>query len=148
MKKFFILSAFVLLIGAFLYYSTYTVDEREWVVVTQFGQPVKTVTDSGLHFKRPGFLQKVNRLDKRIQVYETEAIQLLLGDKNPLIVGCYAAWKITDPLLYFQTIGLDNEQGARKIGDILNSQLGGVISEYSINNIINTTIFNTINRIT
>lgn len=138
MKKFLISSTVVLLLGLLAYYSTYTVDEREAVVVTQFGEPVRTVTDSGLHFKRPGFLQKVNRFDKRLQVYETEAIQMLLGDKNPLIVGCYAAWKISDPLLFFQTIGLDNEQGARKVGDILNSQLGGVISEYSIGNIINT----------
>ncbi len=138
MKKWLISITIILLLGLLAYYSFYTVDEREWVIVTQFGEPVRTVSEAGLHIKRPGFWQKVNRFDKRLQVYETEAIQLLLGDKNPLIIGCYAAWKIVDPLIFFQTIGIDLEQGARKIGDILNSQLGGVISEYSIENIINT----------
>lgn len=43
----------------------YTVGEYEQVVITQFGRPVKAVTDAGLHFKIP-FIQKLTRYEKRI----------------------------------------------------------------------------------
>ena len=35
------------------YLSFYTVRETEFVLVTQFGSPVWTVTGAGLHFKWP-----------------------------------------------------------------------------------------------
>lgn len=138
MKKILIAVLLTTLIAALVYFSTFTVDEKDWVIITQFGKPVKIIKDAGLYTKRPGFLQKINRFDKRTRVFETEPIQLLLGDKNPIIIECYVTWKIKDPLMFFQTIGYDNTNGEQKVGDILNSQLGIVFGDYKIENIINT----------
>ena len=33
--------------------SLYTVDQREQVVITQFGEPVRVVKDPGIHIKKP-----------------------------------------------------------------------------------------------
>ena len=117
--------------------STYTIDEREWGIVTQFGDPVRTVDEPGLHFKLPGFLQKVNRFDKRLQQFDTQPIQLLLGDKNPIIVSCFVAWTIRNPVLFFQSVGT-RENATQKISDMINSQLGIVFSDYNITQMINT----------
>ena len=85
----------------------------------------------------PGFINKVNRFDKRLQQLDTQPIQLLLGDKNPIITSCFIAWKIKDPVLFFQSLQtLENAQ--QKISDMINSQLGIVFSDYSVQQIINS----------
>jgi membrane protease subunit HflC len=137
MKKRIILSGIVILIFSLAYLSSFTVSEKEQVIITQFGRPVKIVKEPGLHFKLPGFIQTVNRFDRRTDIFKTQPIQLLLGDKNPIILTCYLAWKIGNPLTFFQSVG-NSESGARKLSDMVNSQLGSILGDYSINNIINT----------
>ncbi len=119
-----------------LYLSVFTVDDRNWVVITQFGKPVKTITEPGPYFKLPGFLQTINKFDKRINMFETQPIQLLLGDKNPVVISCYAAWQIQDPLLFFQVVGNKNN-AENKLSDMVTSSLGIVLGDYNIRNIIN-----------
>ena len=138
MKKIYgILSAITVIAAVVFYLSFYIVDERNWVVITQFGKPVRTEKEAGLHFKYPGFLQTVNLFDKRVNMFDTQPIQLMLGDKNPIIISCYVAWQIKDPLLFFQVVG--NEKNAEvKLADMIISNLGIILGDYDIKNIINT----------
>lgn len=117
-------------------YSLFTVNEKEFVVVTRFGKPVKTLEQAGLYFKWPGFLETVNRIEKRTKVFKTQPIQLLLGDKNPLIITCYICWNISEPLTFLQSI-TSSDIVEQKIGDMVNSLLGSTLGDYSIENIIN-----------
>jgi membrane protease subunit HflC len=127
----------ILLAGVGGYFSTYTVLENELIIVTQFGKPVRTIDTAGLHFKLPGFLESVNRFDKRSDMFETQPTQLLLGDKKPIIISCFVLWKIHDPLLFFQSMGrLDS--AIQKIDDIISSKLSIVLADYAIEDIINT----------
>lgn len=137
MKKGTIIAGILILIWVLGYLSSYTVSAREWVIITQFGRPVKTIMEEGLHFKLPGVIQKVNRFEKRTNVFETQLIQLLLGDKNPIILSCYVAWRIESPLTFFQAIGY-LENATYKLSDMVNSQLGSILGNYKIDNIINT----------
>jgi len=118
--------------------STYSVSEREYAVLTQFGKPTRTVGEAGLYFKRPGFLETVNRIERRTHVFNTQPIQLLLGDQNPIVLTCYVCWRVRDPLLFFQSV-LTAEIAAQKLGDMVNSQLGNTVGDYRLMNIINTT---------
>lgn len=117
-------------------YSLFTVNEKEFVIVTRFGKPMRTLDRAGLYFKRPGFLETANRMEKRAKVFKTQPIQLLLGDKNPLILTCYVCWKISDPLMFLQSI-TSSEIVEQKIGDMVNSLLGSTLGDYTIENIIN-----------
>lgn len=137
MKIRIIIAAAVLLAGLAAYFCLYTVRENELVIVTQFGKPARIADEAGLHFKLPGFFENLNRFDKRSELFETQPTQLLLGDKKPLIISCYVLWKIADPLLFFQSMG-QTENAVQRIGDIVNSKLSIVLSDYSITNIINT----------
>ncbi len=135
--RLFVISILILLTASLSVTSTFSIDEREWGIVTQFGKSVRTIDQPGLHFKMPGFINKVNRFDKRLQQIDTQPIQLLLGDKNPIITSCFIAWKIKDPVVFFQSLqNIDN--GRQKISDMINSQLGIVFSDYSIHQIINS----------
>ena len=46
----------------------YQVDEREYVVITQFGEPIKAIKKAGLNWKWPDPIQSVNRynINRRI----------------------------------------------------------------------------------
>ncbi len=135
MKKTGVLVIALIAIGLFAYGSFFTVKEGFSVIVTQWGKPVRTIAEAGLYTKWPW--QKVNEFDKRINCFEAQTLQLLLKDKNPIIVTCYVAWRLNDPKLFFQS--LNNVDNARmKLGDMVNSQLGIIVSDYEIDKIINT----------
>jgi len=138
MRYIFIIFGVLVVILGFVFMSTFTVSERDYVVLTQFGKPTRTVSTSGLYLKQPGFLETANRIDRRTHVFTTQPIQLLLGDKNPIVLTCYVCWRVRDPLLFFQSL-LNAEIATQKLGDMVNSQLGSVLGEFTLGNIINTT---------
>jgi modulator of FtsH protease HflC len=137
MKKKAIILSGLLFLAAAIYLCTYTVNEREWVIVTEFGKPVRIIKDAGLHVKAPGFIHKVNNFDRRTQLFEIPPVQLLLSDKNPIIASCYVAWRILDPLIFFQSLG-KLEDAKQKLSDMINSQLVITLGDYGIGNVINT----------
>ena len=121
---------------ALLSLSVFVVPAGEVAVVTQFGKPVATVTEPGPGWKLPGFLQRVHRFDARTEVFNTQPIQLLLGDKNPIIMTTWVAWRVHDPLQYFRS--LVNRRTAReKLGDMVVSGLGSALADYTLDDIIN-----------
>jgi len=136
MKAKFLLLIIVIIVVGLAYYSLFTVNEKEFVVITRFGKPVRTPDKAGLYLKQPGFLETVNRIEKRANVFKTQPIQLLLGDKNPLIITCYVCWEIADPLTFLQSL-TSSDIVDQKIGDMVNSLLGSTLGDYTIENIIN-----------
>jgi len=129
----------LIIVGALLVvrYSLFTVSAGEAAIVTQFGKPVATITEPGLRWKLPGFLQRVNRMDARTEVFNTQPIQLLLGDKNPIIVTSFIAWRVADPLLYFRSLARP-EVARQKLGDMVVSALGAALADYALEDILNS----------
>lgn len=127
-----VLAAAVLAAGS----SLFVVNEAEVVIVTRFGKPVRVVEEPGLRVKLPAPVDRVNRLDGRIQTFKSRPLQLLLGDKNPIVVTCYINWRIGDPLEFFQVLQRP-EVAEQKLGDLVNARLGSVLGEYSLDRLIN-----------
>jgi modulator of FtsH protease HflC len=119
-----------------LYFSFFIVQEKDVAIVTQFGRVVKTIKDPGLYFKYPFFIQKVNYFDKRMRLFTNVPIQLLLGDKNPLIIVSYFVWQIDNPVQYFQSITTEDDS-LQKLSEMITSLLGSELGDYKIENIIN-----------
>ena len=81
--------------------SFYVVDERQQVVLTQFGEPGgEPVTTPGLKVKIP-FIQTANFFDKRFLEWDGDSNQLPTKDKRFIHVDTYARWRISDPLKFF-----------------------------------------------
>ena len=116
--------------------SLFTVKAGEAAVVTRFGKPVATITEPGLRWKLPGFLNRVHRFDARVEVFNTQPIQLLLGDKNPIIITTYVAWRIDDPLLYLRSL-VRRQTAQGKLSDMVVSALGAALADYTLDHIIN-----------
>ena len=115
----------------------YTVDVTEYAVVTQFGDPVAVYDNPGLKVKLPDPIQSVQRVDKRLQVYQTTSIELLTLDKKSISLDYYGTWKIVDPVLYLKTV--KNQSGAEaRLLDVFSSSLGVQLGKYNLDQLVNT----------
>jgi membrane protease subunit HflC len=99
----------------------FTVGETNQAIVLQFGEPIRTVRNPGLHTKLP-FIQNLIILEKRILSSDAPPQEYLTTDKKRLVVDHVTRWRIEDPLLFFQAVG--TEAGARaRLDDIVFSEL-------------------------
>jgi membrane protease subunit HflC len=115
--------------------STFTVDPMEQALVLRFGQPVGDVIDaSGLHAKVP-FIDNVVYIDRRILSLDNDRQEVLVAENQRLDVDTFVRYRISDPLLFFQSVG--TVAGAEsQLGGLLNSALRRVLSEASILDIV------------
>jgi len=106
---------------------TYVIKEGRQVVITQFGKPVTVVKEPGIHWKTP-FMQEVRLVDLRILSWDGTPTQIPTKEKTYIWVDTTARWKITDPLLFIQSV--QNESGAKpRLDAILDSATRDIISK-------------------
>ena len=131
-KKKLILSG-VLVVIAFIamFSSAYIVNEKEQVVITQFGRPIGVpVTTPGVNFKVP-FIQKANVFDKRYLEWDGNPNQIPTKDKKFIFIDTYARWQITDPLQFYKR--LTDERGAQtRLNDILDGETRDFIANHDL----------------
>jgi|SRR5947209_7705512 len=133
--KYIVIAAVVV---AWLTTSLFTVDQAEFAFVTQFGRPVAVLdgaVDAGLHAKLPWPLQTVQRLDRRVQLFDLPPAELLTHDPQgrtvdrTLTVEAYVCWRIDGGGgvdRFVRTIGTP-EQARAILGQRITGRLGAVI---------------------
>ena len=120
-----ILAIILVILGVVGYSSVFTVHETQQALVLQFGNPIKTVQESGLNFKTP-FVQNVEYMEKRILDFDAPPVEAVASDKKRIVVDAYARFRIADPLRFYQTV--NNEITARnRLAPMVNSSLRNVI---------------------
>lgn len=117
--------------------ATYTVQEKEQVVITQFGKPVgDAITKPGFYFKIP-FIQKANFFEKRFLEWDGDPNQIPTKDKKYIFIDTYARWQIIDPLQFFKR--LTNERSAQsRLADILDGETRNFIAKNNIEEAVRT----------
>ncbi len=111
MKATLILPAVVIAIAGILS-SMFIVDERERVLVLQFGQVKQVISEPGLNFKIP-LIQDVVRYEDRILGLPTKPLEVTPLDDRRLVVDAFARWRIVDLRAFRQAVGAGAEQTAR-----------------------------------
>ena len=106
--------------------SLYTVDQTEQVLITQFGNPVRVVTDAGLHVKKP-FVQTVIRFDKRLLPIELPGEEVILADQRRLIVDSFVVFRIHDALKYYPAVGPGQFAIQTRLNSIVTASLRRVL---------------------
>jgi membrane protease subunit HflC len=130
----------VVLLGVLLVASgtLYTVDEREQVIVTQFGRPVGApVVEAGLHAKIP-FVQRANRLERRILEFDGRPNEMPTKDKLYILVDTFARWRVGDPLQFFLRMR-DERSAQSRLEDILGSETRTAVAKHDLIEIVRTT---------
>lgn len=115
----------------------FTVQQYEDVLVTRFGKVIRTITTPGLHAKLPVF-DVVQRFDKRILAWDGPPTECPTKDKLYLIVDCFARWRISDPLLYYNRLA-DERSALSRLNDILGSETRTAVATHDLVEIIRVT---------
>jgi membrane protease subunit HflC len=120
----------------FVWLSIFSVRETEFVLVTQFGRPVYTVTEAGLSAK--WFFQTATLFDRRLRIYNPRPSEFLTRDKKNLVIESYVAWMIQDPKRFVETVG-DPVAAEMRLHDIVWSGLSAALGTHDLDSIISTT---------
>lgn len=142
----FVLIALTFAAAVTIFSASFVIPEGRQAVITQFGKPIRSVREAGLHFKSP-FIQDVRMIDLRILNWDGNPNQIPTKDKKYIEVDTTARWKIVDPLKFIQTV--QNENGARtRLDAILDGITRDVISSHNLVEAVrnSNTIIETIER--
>lgn len=104
MKKSGLIIIVVFLLAILAMNATFTVREDEYACTVRFSKIIGTTDQAGLHFKIP-FLDNVKYFSKTTQFYDIPPSEVLTSDKQNMTVDCYILWSISDPKLFYQTLG-------------------------------------------
>ncbi len=123
----------LVVLGFVLINSTFVVQEGERAIVTRFAKVVRNsdgalnIVEPGLHFKVP-FIDKIRKLDARIQTLNSTADRFVTSEKKDLIIDSYVKWRIEDFAQYYLSTGGNIMQAdellKKKITNSLRSQIG------------------------
>ena len=104
LKKSGIFIIIILLIAFLGLNSIFAVRENEYACTVRFAKIIDTTGQSGLHFKIP-FIDSVKYFPKATQLYDIPPSEVLTSDKQNMTVDSYILWKVSDPKLFYQTLG-------------------------------------------
>ena len=117
----------IAILGAAVLSSFFIVDEREKVLVLQFGQVKQEKETPGLGFKLP-LIQEVVRYDGRILGLPTPPLEVTMLDDRRLVVDAFARWQITDLVRFREAVGAGGEaQALRRLESIVNPAIQEVL---------------------
>lgn len=125
-----LLIAFIAVTGCF-----YTVAENEYACIFRFSKIVDTVDSPGLHFKLP-FVDTTVKFPKETLLYDIPPSEVLTEDKKNMTVDCYILWKISDPVVFYQTLGTVEDAKAR-LNNFTYTSLKNLMGKLEQNDIIN-----------
>lgn len=132
---------FLILFNAF----TFTVNEREQVVITQFDKIIRVIVEDvsdpsieklrndenfrnikieegkGLFFKLP-LIQKTVSFPDLLLTYDTPPEEVLTLDKKSIVLDNYAQWKINNPVLFMKAM-VNTSQANQRIDEYIYSKL-------------------------
>jgi len=123
---------FIALIAA--YGSLFTVHQTRQALVVRLGEPVRVITDPGLHMKLP-FIDTVIDIDNRILDLENAAQEVFASDQRRLMIDAFARYRIRNPLRFYQTVS--NVEGANlRLSSLLNAALRRVLGEATLIDVV------------
>lgn len=135
MKSYIILPT-IFAIGAIALASMFIVDEREKVLVLQFGQVKQVKKTPGLGFKIP-IIQDVVRYDGRILGLQGRPLEVTPLDDRRLVVDAFVRWRITDLITFREAVGGGGVTTAQeRLDRILNTAIRQVLGSVPSNRVL------------
>jgi modulator of FtsH protease HflC len=125
-----VLAVVLVVVGFALTNAVFIVDQTEQALVLQFGQPRRVIRTPGLWAKRP-FLEDVKRYDNRLLDFEPPPEEVIVSDQKRLVVDTYTRYRITDPLLFYQTVNTEVAVRAR-LSAMVNGSLRRVLGNVTL----------------
>lgn len=119
----------------------FQVRQSEVAVVTTFGKPTREVSVPGaLYLKWPWPIQRVYKLDQRIQNFQDDKLdELITSDSFNILVQTYAGWRISDPTAFFPAFGGGSIAKAEQtLRGIIANAKSTVLGQHPLADLVNT----------
>ena len=100
----------------------FIVDERQKVILFEFGEIVKDEFAPGLHVKWP-VVNNVRKFDSRILTLDAEPERYLTAEKKNVIVDSFVKWRIKDVSRFFTANAGDEVIAMNKLTQIVKNGL-------------------------
>ena len=113
----------------------FQVDTTEDAIVTQFGNPVRVITEPGLYAKLPDPVQSVVKVSKQLQLYNLPRTEFLSADKKNIVAEAYATWQVTDALTFLKNVR-DLRGADTRLNDIIKSALGAALGQVELGQLV------------
>jgi membrane protease subunit HflC len=129
-----VVGVLLVVLGILAMSSLFIVDQTEQALVLQLGEVRRVVRDPGLQWKLP-FVQNVIDYDKRVLDFEPPHEEVIVADQKRLVTDTYTRYRITNPLLFYQTVG--TEEGVRaRLSALVTGSLRRVLGNVTLNDIL------------
>lgn len=116
--------------------SLYTVDQRQFAMVFQFGEVVRVVKEPGIQFKVP-FLQNVRYFDRRIQTIDPEAPELFnTREKKNVLVDSFVKWRVRDVEQFYKSVGGNETVAVQRLRQTINDGLRAQFGQQTVADVI------------
>ena len=135
MKKRVVFIAILVILALLALNSMFTVRENEYACTVRFSKIIDTTDQAGLHFKIP-FVDSVKYFTKATQLYDIPPSEVLTSDKQNMTVDCYILWSISDPKLFYQTLG-STSVAEQRLDALTYNELKTVMGTLAQSDIIN-----------
>jgi membrane protease subunit HflC len=124
----------LVIVGIFMMSSLFIVDQTQIALVLQFGQPRRVIRHPGLEVKRP-FIENVIYYENRLLDLEPPPEEVIVSDQKRLVVDTYTRYRITDPLLFYQTVS--TEAGVRaRLAALVSGSLRRVLGNVTLSQLL------------
>jgi len=115
--------------------STYTVDERERVILFSLGEIKAMDLDPGLHFKFP-LVNNVRKFDARVLTLDIPPDRFLTSEAKNVIVDFYAKWRIDDVGQFFRSTRGNERNAEDRMAQILRDGMRNEFARYTLDQVV------------
>ncbi|MBK7325188.1 MAG: protease modulator HflC [Propionivibrio sp.] len=127
-----IVAAILVVLGA----TIFTVDQRKFAIVFQFGEVREVISEPGLYFKWP-MIQNVRYFDKRILTLDNaEPERFITSEKKNVLVDSFVKWKIIDPQLYYVSVAGDEIRAKTRLSQTVNAGLREEFGKRTVHDVV------------
>ena len=114
----------------------FTVDQRQNVLVRQFGEVVAVYKEPGLKFKLP-LIQNVLYFDTRILTSDAkQAESFLTSEKKNVLVDSFIKWRVFDAKQFYVAVGGDEDRATTRLRQTVNDGLRAEFGKRTVHDVV------------
>jgi membrane protease subunit HflC len=125
-----IIAVALVIAGIFAMSVLFIVDQTELALVLRFGEVRGVIPNPGLKMKWP-FIENVIFYENRLLDFEPPPEEVIVSDQKRLVVDTYTRYRITNPLLFYQTVNSEVAVRAR-LSAMVNGSLRRVLGNVTL----------------
>ncbi len=129
-------AGFLIAVLIVLSMSMFTIDQRQFGIVRQFGEIKQVLGEPGLNFKWP-LIQDVRYFDKRILTFDTaEPERFITSEKKNVLVNFFVKWRIIDAKQYYISVGGDEARARTRLEQTVNAGLREEFGKRTVHEVV------------